>query len=139
LTDFSNLRYVGLKNYARLLSEPLFWNALGNTVYFVALGVPLSIGVSLAAALLVNSKLARWRGLFRTVFFAPVVTTLVAVAVMWRYFLPTLFVFLVFCRSALVIEPINWLGDPHWAMTAIILHAVWKNFGYNMIILLAGL
>src|SRR5688500_3668703 len=94
LSDFANLRIIGLENYWRLLNEPLFWKALGNTLYFVALGVPLSIAASLGAALLVNSKLAKFRGFFRTVFFAPVVTTLVAVAVVWRYIFHTRYGFL---------------------------------------------
>ncbi len=94
LNDFGDLRWVGFENYARLLREPLFWKALGNTFYFVVLGVPLSIAVSLGAALLVNSKVARFRGLFRTVYFAPVVTTLVAVAVVWRYIFHTRYGFL---------------------------------------------
>jgi multiple sugar transport system permease protein len=139
LSDFDNLRFIGFDNYARLLREPLFWKALGNTLYFVALGVPLSIGVSLGAALLVNSKLARFRGLFRTVFFAPVVTTLVAVAVVWRYIFHTRYGFLNYGLTSLGLDPIDWMGDPQWAMPAIIILAVWKNFGYNMIILLAAL
>jgi multiple sugar transport system permease protein len=139
LSDFANLRFIGFENYARLLREPLFWKALGNTLYFVALGVPLSIGLSLAAALLVNSKLAGFRSLFRTIYFAPVVTTLVAVAVVWRYIFHTRYGFLNYGLSALGIEPIDWMGDPHWAMPAIVILAVWKNFGYNMIILLAAL
>ncbi|HEY4368604.1 MAG TPA: sugar ABC transporter permease [Steroidobacteraceae bacterium] len=139
LSDFSNLRFVGLRNYGQLLSEPLFWKALGNTLYFVVLGVPLSIGISLGAALLVNSKLARFRNVYRTVFFAPVVTTLVAVAVVWRYIFHTRYGFLNYTLSFLGIDPIDWMGDPHWAMPAIVVLAVWKNFGYNMIILLAAL
>jgi len=139
LADFSNLRFVGLKNYGQLLTEPLFWKALWNTFYFVLLGVPLSIGASLAAALLVNSKLARWRSLFRTVYFAPVVTTLVAVAVVWRYIFHTRYGFLNYALGLVGIDPIDWMGDPHWAMPAIVILAVWKNFGYNMIILLAAL
>ncbi len=139
LADFSNLRFVGLKNYGQLLTEPLFWKALWNTFYFVLLGVPLSIGVSLGAALLVNSKLARCRSLFRTVFFAPVVTTLVAVAVVWRYIFHTRYGFLNYALGLLGLDPIDWMGDPHWAMPAIVILAVWKNFGYNMIILLAAL
>jgi len=139
LSDASNLRFVGLKNYGHLLTEPLFWKALGNTVYFVVLGVPLSIGASLGAALLVNSKVARLRNLFRTVFFAPVVTTLVAVAVVWRYIFHTRYGFLNYGLSVFDIGPIDWMGDPHWAMPAIVVLAVWKNFGYNMIILLAAL
>lgn len=139
LNDFGDLRWVGFENYVRLLGEPLFWKALGNTLYFVVLGVPLSIGISLGAALLVNSKVAKFRGLFRTVFFAPVVTTLVAVAVVWRYIFHTRYGFLNYSLGSLGLEPIDWMGDPHWAMPAIVILAVWKNFGYNMIILLAAL
>ena len=139
LSDARNLRFIGFENYARLLGEPLFWKALGNTLYFVALGVPLSIGLSLLAALLVNSKLARFRSFFRTVFFAPVVTTLVAVAVVWRYIFHTRYGFLNYGLSGLGLDPIDWMGDPRFAMPAIVILAVWKNFGYNMIILLAAL
>jgi len=139
LSDFANLRFVGLRNYGQLLGEPLFWKALGNTLYFVVLGVPLSIGVSLGAALLVNSKLARFRNVYRTLFFAPVVTTLVAVAVVWRYIFHTRYGFLNYALSFVGIDPVDWMGDPHWAMPAIVVLAVWKNFGYNMIILLAAL
>src|SRR5688500_14685671 len=139
LSDLDNLRVVGLENYWRLLNEPLFWKALGNTFYFVVLGVPLSIAVSLGAALLVNSKVARFRGLFRTVYFAPVVTTLVAVAVVWRYIFHTRYGFLNYSLASVGLDPIDWMGDPKWAMPAIVIMAVWKNFGYNMIILLAAL
>ena len=85
LADLANLRFVGLDNYGHVLQMPLFWKALGNTAYFVIIGVPLSIAVSLGAAVLLQSKLARFKPLFRTALFAPVVTTLVAVAVIWRY------------------------------------------------------
>lgn len=139
LSDFHNLRFIGLHNYAQLLVDPLFWKALGNTVYFVVLGVPLSIFASLAAALLVNSKLARFKNVFRTIYFAPVVTTLVAVAVVWRYIFHTRYGFLNYVLGFFGIDAIDWMGDPHWAMPAIIVLAVWKNFGYNMIILLAAL
>ena len=139
LADLSNLRLVGVRNYVELLQRPLFWRALGNTLYFVAAGVPLSLAASLGAALLLNSKLARFRPFFRTALFAPVVTTVVAVAVIWRYLLATRDGWLNYALGALGIAPIDWLGDPHWSMPAIILFAVWKNFGYNMIILLAAL
>jgi multiple sugar transport system permease protein len=139
LADIRNLRFVGLDNYAQLLQTPLFWSALGNTLYFVGVGVPLSIATSLGAALLLNSKLARFRPFFRTALFAPVVTTLVAVAIVWRYLLHTRSGLINYGLQALGLPAIDWLGDPHWAMPAIILFAVWKNFGYNMIIFLAGL
>ena len=89
LADLHNLRFVGLGNYVEILRTPLFWKSLFNTLYFVLVGVPLSIAASLAAALLLDSRLARCKGFFRTALFAPVVTTVVAVAVIWRYLLHT--------------------------------------------------
>ncbi|HEY6641235.1 sugar ABC transporter permease [Povalibacter sp.] len=139
LADYHNLRFIGLDNYVELLQQPLFWKSLGNTFYFVLLGVPLSLGASLGAALLVNSKLARFRNVYRTIYFAPVVTTMVAVAVVWRYIFHTRYGFLNYTLGFFGIEPIDWMGDPDWAMPAIVILAVWKNFGYNMIILLAAL
>jgi len=139
LADLRNLRFVGLRNYVQLLETPLFWHALGNTLYFVIVGVPLSIGASLGVALLLNSPLVRARSFFRTALFIPVVTTLVAVAVVWRYLLSTRYGLINYALDRVGIAPVDWLGDPHWAMPAIILFAVWKSFGYNMLILLAGL
>ena len=139
LADIGNLRFVGLGNYIALLQNPLFWKALGNTFYFVLIGVPLSIAASLGAALLLHAKVARMRPFFRTALFAPVVTTVVAVAVIWRYLFHTQYGMVNWGLSSLGIDPIDWLGDPAWAMPTIILFAVWKNFGYNMIIFLAGL
>ncbi|HMH66316.1 MAG TPA: sugar ABC transporter permease [Pinirhizobacter sp.] len=139
LADVRNLRFVALANYWDLLHLPLFWSALGHTCYFVIVGVPLSIATSLGAALLLNSPLARFKPFFRTALFAPVVTTVVAVAVIWRYLFNTKYGWANYGLSGLGIDPIDWLGDPHWAMPTIILFAVWKNFGYNMIIFLAGL
>ena len=139
LADLRNLRFVGLHNYWELLQRPLFWTALGNTFYFVVVGVPLSIGASLGTALLLNSPLARMKSFHRTVLFAPVVTTVVAVAVIWRYLFNTKYGMANHVLGLLGIHPVDWLGDPHWAMPTIILFAVWKNFGYNMIIFLAGL
>jgi len=139
LADLSNLRIVGLRNYVELLQRPLFWKALGNTLYFVGAGVPLSLGASLGAALLLNSRLARFQPFFRTALFAPVVTTVVAVAVIWRYLLGTRYGIVNYALGAIGVPAVDWLGDPRFAMPAIILFAVWKNLGYNMIILLAGL
>ena len=139
LADLANLRFVGIDNYVRLLHTPLFWQALLNTLYFVVLGVPLSIVTSLGAALLLHSPLARFKAFYRTALFAPVVTTLVAVAIVWRYLLHPRYGWLNYTLAAFGIDPIDWLGDPHWAMPAIILLSVWKNFGYNMVILLAAL
>lgn len=139
LADWRNLRFVGLGNYSELLQMPIFWKSLGNTFYFVVIGVPLSISVSLGAAVLLNAPATRFRAFFRTALFAPVVTTLVAVAVIWRYLFHTSYGLVNWALGHLGIPAVDWLGDPHWAMPTIILLAVWKNFGYNMVIFLAGL
>ncbi len=139
LARFDYARFIGLRNYERIFADPLFWTALRNTLYFLLVGGPLSIAVSLAAALLLNSKLVRFKTVFRTAFFAPVVTTLVAVAVVWRFVYHPRFGLLNYALSFIGLPSIDWLGDPAWAMPAIILMAVWKNFGYNMIIFIAGL
>jgi multiple sugar transport system permease protein len=139
LADRSQVRLVGLANYEHLLHEPRFWTALRNTLYFVVVGGPLSVAVSLGAALLVNARLTRWKGVFRTVFFLPVVTTLVAVAVVWRYLYHPRYGLLNHLLALAGIGPVDWLGDPRWAMPALILLAVWKNFGFNMVIFIAGL
>ena len=139
IADPANTRFVGLQNYSRLLHTPDFWSALRNTFYFAFVGGPLTIAVALSAALLLSSKLVRFKGFFRTIYFTPFVTTLVAVAIVWRYLYHTRYGLFNYALSYVGIGPIDWLGDPHWAMPAIILMAVWKSFGYNMLIFIAGL
>jgi multiple sugar transport system permease protein len=147
LTDFdiyaigdpSALRWIGFDNYRQVFEHPLFWTALGNTFYFVILGGPLSVGLSLGAALLLNARLTCCRTLFRTIYFLPVVSTLVAVAVVWRALYSPDAGLLNQMLAVFGIQPIDWLGNPNFAMPAIILMAAWKNFGFNMIIFIAGL
>jgi multiple sugar transport system permease protein len=139
LGSLANLRFVGLANYAALLGDPQFGRAVLNTLLFALIGVPAAIGASLAAALLLQSATVRWKPLWRTLFFAPYVTTLVATALVWRYLLDA--------RSGLVnraleligIPPVDWLGDPRASIPAILLFVVWKVFGYNMIVFTAAL
>jgi multiple sugar transport system permease protein len=147
ITDFdlyaianpANVRIVGTRNYVDLLHNPTFWLALKNTFYFALVGGPLTVATSLGAALLLNAKVVRFKTFFRTIYFLPFVTTLVAVAIVWRYLYHPQYGFLNYALGAVGIHPIDWLGDPRWAMPAIILLAVWKNFGYNMLIFIAGL
>jgi multiple sugar transport system permease protein len=139
LADPRNTRMVGGDNYLRLLRDPLFWRVMRNTLVFVVLGVPLTLGAALGGALLVNSKLARLRGLFRTVFFAPVVTTLVAVAVVWRYLYHPRYGLINHMLAFAGLPQIDWLGDPAWATAAITILAVWRSFGYALVIYVVGL
>jgi multiple sugar transport system permease protein len=139
VADPSTLRFVGLANYARLLGDPSFWNALGNTLYFAAVGGTLSVLCSLCGALLLEAPLARARGLFRTLYFLPVVTTLVAVAIVFRFLYHPRIGLLNRALAALGLPGVDWLGDPAWAMPAIIGLTIWKNFGWNLVIFAAGL
>jgi multiple sugar transport system permease protein len=139
LADIHNIRIIAFRNYQQLLAHPLFWKALTNTLYFTVVGGPLTMIVALATALLVNAKVARWKSLFRTIYFAPVVTTIVAVAVVWKYLYHPRYGLLNRMLGIVGIGAIDWLGDPKWAMPAIILLAIWKNFGYTMIIFVAAL
>jgi multiple sugar transport system permease protein len=139
IADLHNLRFVGLGNYARLLRDPAFWHAVRTTVVYVVLGVPLTLGLALGGALLLDSRLARARGVLRTIFFAPVVTTLVAVAVVWRYLYHPRYGLFDHLLGLVGLPPIDWLGKPGWAMVAITLLAVWRSFGYGLVIYVAGL
>ncbi|MFL5612155.1 MAG: carbohydrate ABC transporter permease [Gemmatimonadaceae bacterium] len=139
LGNTSLARFVGVRNYANLIHNPTFWTAVENTFYFAVVGGPLTVAASLGAALLVNARAVKLRGLFRTIYFTPFVTTLVAIAVVWRYLYHPRYGLLNYLLGHIGVGPIDWLGDPHWAMPSIILMAIWKNFGYNMLIFIAGL
>jgi len=139
LADLETVRITGVANYRTLLTSPLFWQALRNTAEFALIGGPLSIAVSLAAALLVNAKATRFKPFFRSVLFMPFVTTLVAVAIVWRYLYHPQYGLLNWMLGAVGIGPVDWLGNPTFAMPAIMLVAIWKGFGYNMLVFIAGL
>jgi multiple sugar transport system permease protein len=139
IADASNARFVGAANYIDLLQNPVFWTAVRNTFYFALVGGPLTVAASLAAALLINARLVRFKSGFRTIYFVPFVTTLVAVAIVWRYLYHPQYGLFNYALGWIGIGPIDWLGDPRWSMPAIILLAIWKNFGYNMLIFIAGI
>ncbi len=141
-TDWDLIRppgWIGLANYREMMGSDLFRTVLGNTLYFTALMVPTSVAGSLALALLINRKI---RGItfFRTVFFFPVVTSMIAVAVVWSWlYNPEFGLINYLLREVLGIEGPAWLSSTSWAMPAIVLMTVWKGVGYNMLIFLAGL
>ncbi len=139
LADLDNLRFIGFDNYQQLLTNPLFWHAMRNTLMFVLLGVPLIVVLSLGAALLVHARTVKWRAVWRVALFAPFVTTLVATAVVWNYLLHTRYGLINYGLGFLGLEPVDWLGNPTTALPAITLFVAWKSFGYSMIIFLAAL
>lgn len=137
--DIHNLRFVGLHNYRELAGSSIFWQAFFNTLVFAVAGGPLTVLGSLVSALLVNAKLTRGKAMFRTIYFAPVVTTLVAVSIVFKYLYHPRFGVINRALSVIGVPAIDWLGDPHWALFSIIILAVWRQFGYSMIIFIAGL
>ncbi len=139
LADWSNLRFVGLGNFIDLLSTPLFWRAMGNTALFAVLGVPMAIGASLAVALLLNDATVRWKPLWRVLLFAPYVTSVVATAVVWRFLFNERSGLINRALATVGAGPVDWLGDPHTSIPAILIFVTWKIFGYNMIVFTAAL
>ena len=131
-------RFIGVQNFITLLSDTVFRSVMLNTLYYTVGLVPLNLVISLGLAVWLNARL-RGLTLYRMAFFMPVVTVTVAVALIWRWmYEPRAGVVDVFLRAIGLPGP-AWLGDPDWAMPALILMSVWKGFGYNMVLFLAGL
>lgn len=132
--------FAGIGNWSKLLTEdPNFWPVLWNTVYFAVAYVIGNLVVSLGLALWLSSRI-HFKGLFRWVFFLPVVSPMVANAVVWRLLLtPNEGLFASISMILFGNPGPNWLGDTNWAMPAVIMMSIWQGFGYNMIIFVAGI
>lgn len=131
--------FVGLRNYVTAFEDPVFRRAAVNTVAFVVLGVPLTMGCGLAAAVVLDKGVTRFRAVFRMGFYTPVITSIVAVAVVWRFLLQPDSGLVNTVLGWIGIDGPNWLGDPRTALVSLIAMATWRNFGTSMIIFLAGL
>jgi multiple sugar transport system permease protein len=134
----SNRTYVGLANYSNLLQNPTFQKAVENTLQYTIGVVPIGIALSLGTAVLLNNQL-RFRGFLRASFFAPVVTSMVAVSIVWTWMLEPNYGLINNLLGLLGIAGPGWLTDPAWSMPSVILLSIWKNLGFNMVIFLAGL
>lgn len=130
--------WIGAENYAQIADSDTFMQSLRNTLLYVLLYVPFAVIFSFALALLVNGKL-RMRGFFRTAFFLPVVTSMVAAALIWGWLYHPDIGLLNYALSLIGIQGARWLEDPDTALSALVMVGVWKNAGYNMLIFLAGL
>jgi multiple sugar transport system permease protein len=131
--------FVGVENYVALFSDESFWRAASNTAVYVVGGVPLTLIAGLAVAIALNGAVTRFRTFFRVGYYLPVVTSIVAIAVVWRFVLHPDQGLLNLLLGALGLEGRNWLGDPALAMPSIVAMIVWKNLGFSMVIFLAGL
>ncbi len=133
----SGMRFIGLKNYWSLLTNPDFWQVVQNTIYFTTVTVIPSLVIPLGLAVLLNRSFA-WRGILRTAYFIPSITSLVAVGLGWRWLFQTEGPVNHLLR-AVGLNPIPWLSSTVWAMPVLILLSIWKQLGFNMVIFLAGL
>jgi multiple sugar transport system permease protein len=131
--------FVGVDNYVALLSDKKFVSAIFNTAYFVLVGVPLTLIAGLGIAVMLDRGIKRFRTLFRVGFYLPVVTSIVAIAVVWRFVLNPDVGLVNMALGAVGIDGPDWLANPVLAMPSIIAMAVWRNLGFAMVVFLAGL
>jgi multiple sugar transport system permease protein len=139
LRDWWGADWVGFDNYRRLVDDETFIKAARNTGVFVVFGVPLTLALGLAAALGLNQALGKLQGVFRVGYYLPVVTSIVAIAVIWRYLLHPDYGLVNAMLGNVGIDPVNWLGQSSTALGSIIALGVWRNFGFDMVIFLAAL
>ncbi|KPL59416.1 carbohydrate ABC transporter permease [Rossellomorea vietnamensis] len=139
LADWSNVSFIGMDNYSALVSDELFHKAIFNTLFYVIIGVPLVIMFSLGIALLLNYGTSKLFTVFRGVYYMPSITNIIAVAVIWGFLYNTEYGLFNYLLSLLDVEKIPWLGEPTIAKLSLIVLAVWKGVGINMIIFLAAL
>jgi multiple sugar transport system permease protein len=130
---------IGIKNYVDLFADPKFWKALFNTFYFVVVGVPVTLAIGLLIATALSRGVTRFRTAFRVGYYLPVITSIVAIAVVWRFLLNPDAGLINMLLSGLGIKGPAWLADPVFAMPSIIAMAVWRNLGFAMVVFLAGL
>ncbi|MEQ7177723.1 carbohydrate ABC transporter permease [Enterococcus thailandicus] len=136
--SFSTPEFIGLKNFSKMMTDETFWISLKNTFLYTIGVVPLTLVCSLGLAILLNQKI-RGVKFFRTAFFFPYVTSLVAIAVVWNMlFHPTMGPINQFLKL-FIANPPGWVSSSQWALTAIIIVSVWRGMGYYMILYLAGL
>jgi len=134
----SPMEWIGLKNFARLLDDPLFFTSLKNTLVFLGIHIPLQIVVALLFALLLNARI-RGRGFFRALYFLPVVVSGVVVTILWQQLYSYDYGVLNSILRVFDLGPIPWIADPRIAMPAIAVMATWKNVGIYIVLFLAGL
>ena len=133
-----NRPFIGLDNYAALLEDASFWNALRNTTAFAVFTVFFSVVLGLLVAVVLSGRI-RFRSLYEALYFIPVITPMVPVSIAWKWIYDPTYGLLNYFLGTLGIPPVGWLIYPSYALWAIIAMSVWKVVGYNMIIFLVGI
>jgi multiple sugar transport system permease protein len=134
-----NVNFVGLENYADVFSDPTFRKAARNTAIYVLVAVPLTMGLGLLIAVGLNSAVVKFRSLFRLGYFLPYITSIVAIAVVWRLILGTENGLINGLLDQIGIEGPGWLTDTRYSLGSIIAMTTWHGLGFQMVIFLAGL
>jgi lactose/L-arabinose transport system permease protein len=136
----ANLSFVGLDNYTRLFKDPTFLATVKNTMIYLVIQVPLMIVLAMFLSVLLNDKMLKFKGVFRTAIFLPAVTSLVAYAVIFKYlFGQDGIINILLMKTSLISAPVQFLTDPFWAKVTIIIAITWRWTGYNMIFFLSAL
>jgi len=131
-------KWVGLANYQDLAGDPLFYRVMLQTGVFVLLYVVFDVLLALGLAIALNQKV-RFQALYRTAYFMPVVTSMVAGAILWSWIFDPRTGLLNAMLALVHLGPVRWLSDTHWALPSLVMVSVWKNLGYDMLLFLAGL
>ena len=129
--------FIGLQNYVRMVNDPYFWNALGNTLYFTALTVPSILLVSMGLALGVSRDI-RGKQILRGIFFSPYILTVSVAALIWRELYATQYGAINYYLSMVMTQPPEWLQSRLFAMPALSMMTVWWTIGFSFIVLLAA-
>ena len=133
------MRFIGFDNYTSMFTSSDFWSSMSVTFIYVAVTVPVSILIGLLLALLVNLPWLKGKGVFRTFFYIPVITSMAAAAVIWAWIFEGNVGLLNYFLSWFGAKSLNWLSDPDYALIALMIIGIWKRIGYNMVLFLAGL
>ncbi|MBP3040313.1 sugar ABC transporter permease [Bacillaceae bacterium Marseille-Q3522] len=133
-----SMSFIGIDNYSRLLQDPEFWQAFKNTFLFIIGYLPIVMILGLGCALLLNQKI-RFRTFFRATYFLPVVTSWVAVSLVWKWLYNPNYGLINYFLSLIGVEGPQWLTDPNTAMLGIVLTSAWKDIGFVMVLFLGGL
>ena len=130
--------FVGLDNYKRLLADEQVWDAVGNTLLYTCLVVPITIAIALLLAVVLNGKI-KGKDVYRTIYFIPMVAAPAAVTMVWKWLYNYQYGLINHILKFIGLEGVNWIDDPEVAMISIVIIGIWSTVGYSMVLLLAGL
>lgn len=135
---FNNFTFVKLSNYIKMFQDERFLNSLSNTLYYTAATVVVQVVLALLIAVAISKKIGI-NSVFKGVFFIPAICSMTIISIIWSFLLNKDIGIISYYLNFLGINVVDWLNDPTWAMPAVIIVSIWRNFGFSMVILLAGI